>query len=150
MCSSGGYGSDESIYISIFYEGGFLKTFPSNVNIMHQAMANAVRDMRNPSGLRRLKKPAKATSIIYTYGVRFEQDRDDPGSSKQRWYCLATPNYRRRSLQALASGGLSTDASGTGNATRHLRDAHCKFARMYFIARHCACKFLLQRPSHSW
>lgn len=92
-------------------------------------MEALIRDMPTPPGLRRSKVPAQSRnrSVLFTTGVRFEQDSDNPDPKQQKWYCMASATCRADSRKALASGGISVEKQSTGNATRHLLVVHGEF-----------------------
>ncbi|CAM9427085.1 unnamed protein product, partial [Pylaiella littoralis] len=84
----------------------------------------AIRDLPSPVGYRRclVPPPSGNRSSVYDHGVRFEQDCDQREPKKQKWFCASSQRCRKLSMQG--KGGIHCQDNGTGNVTRHLRDAH--------------------------
>ena len=79
--------------------------------------------MKSPPGWKRITVPNRAghRSLLYEYGVRFEQDCDKPDPKKQLFFCMADEVCRAESLKARATGGIQIEKTATGNATRHIK-----------------------------
>lgn len=98
--------------------------FPRCSNHQADAKEAAIRDLPSPVGYRRclVPPPSGNRSSVYDHGVRFEQDCDQREPKKQKWFCASSQRCRKLSMQG--KGGIHCQDNGTGNVTRHLRDAH--------------------------
>lgn len=76
--------------------------------------------------------PSVGRSAVYDHGVRFEQRCDQPDPKKQKWLCASSPKCRKLSMQG--KGAIFCQENGTGNVTRHLRDAHSEYVCVHVRA----------------
>lgn len=108
--------------------------FPSHLITLSFPQAlrkSAIRDMPAVPGWKRCKVPKKKMinrSILYDFGVRFEEDGTiNPDPRKQLFFCMGNPACRKKSLRGDAATAIKISKDATRNATRHIREAHGEY-----------------------
>lgn len=110
---------------------------------IHQAEAKAaaLRDIPPPVGYRRCSVPipSRQRSIVFDHGVKFEQDCTKPDPKKHKWFCCCSERCRKLSMEGKAA--MACHEKGTGNVTRHLREAHSEIQHIFRFRFWVACFF---------